>query len=339
MHISASGIVVYKMIASEPFFLLLKNAVHGTWGFPKGHLNPGEDRLSGAFRECNEETGLAISSCDPGFQKRTEHKSVSRETGDEILKRTWYFLSPVDGKAVSISPEHTIGVWEDRLAARDRLQFDNLRELLDCAYSAATSSMGAEHPDLISAYALLDELSNPDDLWRKHCRKVAEVSCLVADHLLKACPELPVDRNTLEASALLHDIGRSHDHSIEHPRKGMELLMQRGLGHLSKPCISHWIKGRKREELAREAYFTPARLDSLFSRFDLETLTIKEKIISVVDSLVHQDQLVPLQVRYKSARERYGDSQWMRDNERITEIHIQDLEGILKTPLYTLLQL
>ena len=52
----ASGTVLYRTDGDELLFLLLENAIHGAWGFPKGHLEQGEDLEEGARRECLEET-------------------------------------------------------------------------------------------------------------------------------------------------------------------------------------------------------------------------------------------------------------------------------------------
>lgn len=338
MLIPAAGIIVYRRVEGEPLFLLLENASHRTWGFPKGHLEEGEDALACAMRECEEETGVEVTACDPGFRKATEHTCRNRKTGAMGTKRTLYHLACVDSDFVNLSDEHAQCVWEARLPARARLQFDNLREILDCAHAAVMRADEKEHPDEIAAYALLDELSNPDDLWRMHSLKVAELCGALAGHLLRARPELPIDCETMRALAVLHDIGRSRDHGVKHPAEGMRLLVDRGLEHLAKPCITHWLKGRSREELEKEPYFQPDRLDSLYGRFELDSFTLRDKIISIVDSVVHRDELVPLEVRYRKIRERYGDSEWMRENEKITKRHIEELEAVLKQPLYPLLE-
>ena len=45
------GAVVYQMRAKEPYYLLLKSATSGFWGFPKGHLENTESALEAAERE------------------------------------------------------------------------------------------------------------------------------------------------------------------------------------------------------------------------------------------------------------------------------------------------
>jgi putative nucleotidyltransferase with HDIG domain len=339
MCIKAAGIILYRATSADPVFLVLENAKHGTWGFPKGHLDGNESLEEGAIRECREETGRSVSALDPGFLKRTEHLTQPKGVGPFRWKHTHYFLAPAEDGEVRLSPEHARFVWESRLEARERLQYDSLRELLDCAFSSVAKRLSLPHGDVENARRLLDACSQPEDLWRRHCLKVSEVSRRMAEGLVAARPELPVDPDFVEAAGLLHDIGRSRGHGMDHPRVGMEILMREGLGHLAKPCLSHWLKGRKREDLEKEPWFTPERLNRLYARFDLDYISLSEKIVSTADSLVQQDRPVRLEARYEEARKRYGDSKWMRDNESITAGFIREFEQYLGTSLYSLLSI
>jgi len=337
MCVLAAGAVIYRVDRNEPFFLLLENSLHGTWCFPKGHLGPGEDLETCAVRECGEETGMEALAFFPDFLKTTEHSYPEPKSMKTVRKRTSYFLASSGEKSVRLSSEHSSFVWKTRLDARKTLQFDTLREVLDCAYTAA--GIGLSHGDVSVARSLLEECSQPGEPWDKHCIKVAKTALVIATSLLRVDPHLPIDTETVEAGALLHDIGRCRAQGVEHPRCGMELLFERGLDHLAKPCISHWLKGKSRKELEKEPYFNSSRLDALFHAFDLNTMTLSEKIISTADSLVRHDMLVGLKERYRDARERYGDSQWLRDNERISAGFIDEIEGILGYSLDDLLGL
>ena len=53
---SAGGVVV-RHTTSEPLVLLICDS-YGKWGFPKGHVEPGEAPEVAAVREVAEETGL-----------------------------------------------------------------------------------------------------------------------------------------------------------------------------------------------------------------------------------------------------------------------------------------
>lgn len=56
-EVSAGG-VVFRREGDQTYFLLIRDPYHN-WGFPKGHLEQGEDPAAAALREVAEETGLA----------------------------------------------------------------------------------------------------------------------------------------------------------------------------------------------------------------------------------------------------------------------------------------
>ena len=63
----SAGAVVVSTEPAEPRFLLVKTP-GGVWGFPKGHINPGESARQAAIREIMEETGLT-PVLKSGFQR------------------------------------------------------------------------------------------------------------------------------------------------------------------------------------------------------------------------------------------------------------------------------
>lgn len=138
MTIHAAGIVLYDK--AEPHrYLLLRNARHGTWGFPKGHLDGEEDTLDTARREVLEETGYADVVIDPRFSvvvsyPVTTGKHAARYVNQGGIKTTLYYLAAVRREDFRISNEHDEARWLTYDEARSTLQFDSLRELLDLAH-------------------------------------------------------------------------------------------------------------------------------------------------------------------------------------------------------------
>jgi 8-oxo-dGTP pyrophosphatase MutT (NUDIX family) len=62
----SAGGVVYRMVDARPLFLLIRDS-YRNWGFPKGHLEPGEPPERAALREVEEETGLGSLSLRSAF--------------------------------------------------------------------------------------------------------------------------------------------------------------------------------------------------------------------------------------------------------------------------------
>ena len=54
---SAGGVVFRRAPGGEVHYLIIRDS-YENWGFPKGHLEPGEPALDAARREVAEETGL-----------------------------------------------------------------------------------------------------------------------------------------------------------------------------------------------------------------------------------------------------------------------------------------
>jgi len=125
----AAGILLWKGAPAAPEFLLLKSARHGTWSFPKGRLEPGEDLHTCAVRETAEETGF-----------RLDRKELRDDFADTSIyrpapgrwKRLVLFLAArtVDPAGLQLSPEHQESGWYGEREALDRLEHQGLRRAL-----------------------------------------------------------------------------------------------------------------------------------------------------------------------------------------------------------------
>lgn len=56
-HVSSGGFIFFTNDEGEIYTLLIKNK-KGEWWIPKGHIEEGEDQVTAAFREIEEETGV-----------------------------------------------------------------------------------------------------------------------------------------------------------------------------------------------------------------------------------------------------------------------------------------
>ena len=72
LYESSCGAVIFREENGAKKFLLIRNKRSAHWGFPKGHIEPGETKEETAVREVLEETGINIEII-PGFVKNSEY--------------------------------------------------------------------------------------------------------------------------------------------------------------------------------------------------------------------------------------------------------------------------
>ncbi len=124
---SAGAVVFCRRDAIE--YLLLRSTF---WGFPKGHVEPGEDETAAALREVLEESGLRVTLIE-GF--RYVEKYVYQRRGELRPKQTIYFLGETASQASRLSREHSEMTWLTYERSLAMLEFDGLRELLRAAHA------------------------------------------------------------------------------------------------------------------------------------------------------------------------------------------------------------
>lgn len=132
----AAGYILYLGHGAERRFLLLKNARHGTWAFPKGHLESSEDPQAGARREVEEETGITDLNPVPGFEATIEYRVPAGHHDvhtDAYDKRVRYWLAEVPSETWTRSPEHDDGGWYSAEEAIQRITHDQVRDALSAA--------------------------------------------------------------------------------------------------------------------------------------------------------------------------------------------------------------
>jgi len=121
----AAGVVLWSGSQEDPRFLLLQNDRHGTWSFAKGHLEDGEDLITGALREVAEETGLNLTAeeLDPHFGDTSLYEVDGRH------KRVVYFLlpRPIAEQDIQTSAEHRDLAWLTEEDAVGKLAYSDLK--------------------------------------------------------------------------------------------------------------------------------------------------------------------------------------------------------------------
>lgn len=123
-----SGAVVYRKNNDEIEYLLLESQNKGHfWGFPKGHVEGDETLEETAIREIREETQLVLP-IDTSFHVYTEYDLPNGNR----KQMTLYTADLTKNEDIHLQAEEIKNCdWFNYKDARERLTYDNLKELLD----------------------------------------------------------------------------------------------------------------------------------------------------------------------------------------------------------------
>ena len=135
---TSAGGVVFRVDGGLPLYLLIRDS-YQNWGFPKGHLEPGEMPEAAALREVSEETGLsdlsirgAIDTIDWYFRFR----------GQLIHKFCHFFL--METRESSTLPQRAEGItacrWSGYEDATSLVSYANARDVLRRAHEMILES-------------------------------------------------------------------------------------------------------------------------------------------------------------------------------------------------------
>ena len=139
---TSAGGVVFRIADGQVLFLLIRDS-YQNWGFPKGHVEPGEALEAAALREVGEETGL------DGLTVRGSIEVIDwffRFRGQLIHKFCHFYL--IETAETRTSPQRAEGItacrWTPFDEAQSLVSYANAREVLRRAqemvleYSAST---------------------------------------------------------------------------------------------------------------------------------------------------------------------------------------------------------
>ena len=123
-----SGAVVYRKNTGKIEYLLLESQNKGHfWGFPKGHVEGNETLEETAKREIKEETQLVLP-IDTSFHVYTEY-DLSNGNRKQM---TLYTADLTQSEDIHLQAEEIKNCgWFNYADARERLTYNNLKQLLD----------------------------------------------------------------------------------------------------------------------------------------------------------------------------------------------------------------
>jgi bis(5'-nucleosidyl)-tetraphosphatase len=124
----SAGGVVSRVEDGRRVYLLIRDK-YGNWGFPKGHLERGEQPVAAAIREVAEETGLTSVEVRGPV---SEIEWMFKWKGTLIKKRCHFFL--MEASTGRTTPQTDEGITECRWSPIDDalklLRYDNARQVL-----------------------------------------------------------------------------------------------------------------------------------------------------------------------------------------------------------------
>jgi 8-oxo-dGTP diphosphatase len=122
--VRAAGGIVWRRGRQGPEVVLVHRPAYDDWSFPKGKLERGEDEVTAALREVEEETGLRVRlGGDLGTIAYRDAKGRPK-----IVR--YFEMRPSDGEPLSPANEVDDARWLSLDRAADALTYDHDRHIL-----------------------------------------------------------------------------------------------------------------------------------------------------------------------------------------------------------------
>ncbi|MCQ2069521.1 MAG: HDIG domain-containing protein [archaeon] len=164
-----------------------------------------------------------------------------------------------------------------------------------------------------------------DFLWEAGCKKRVVVHCAtvraVAEVIADGIPE--ADKDLVIAGALLHDIGRSKDHTIMHAYIGSQIAQKLGLcNELVEIIRKHTGAGLDQDDV--KEFGLPAG--------DYMPSTLEEKIVAHADNMVSDNRVVS----YMHSVDKLAGKGAQKGADRVATLH-KELSGLFGRDLDTII--
>ena len=129
----SAGIIIFRKGGGKRYYLLLHYGSGARkkkpfWDFVKGHIEKGEDEITAARREAEEETGLTDIRILGGFQETIKYFFVFK--GNRVLKTVVFFVGETKEEKINISFEHIGFKWLPFKKAIETLTIEKAKETL-----------------------------------------------------------------------------------------------------------------------------------------------------------------------------------------------------------------
>jgi phosphohistidine phosphatase len=122
-----AAVIPYRLRDGQPEFCLITSIRKGTWGFPKGIIDPGETASETALKEAEEEAGLHGRIVGEPLGQYQYYK------WNTTLEVTVYLMEVTAADDDWEEADLRSRAWHRADEARAAIHRDELRELLDVA--------------------------------------------------------------------------------------------------------------------------------------------------------------------------------------------------------------
>jgi uncharacterized protein len=162
-------------------------------------------------------------------------------------------------------------------------------------------------PNREQAIQILNQHNCPPQVIH-HCLAVSALAMEIANKLkAKGCT---VDLALVEAGALLHDLGRSKTHGVEHGLVGGQIAQSIGLPESVVHIIQRHVG----------AGITDEEADWLeFPQGNYVPTTLEEKIVCYADKRIDHDKETPIEVEIQKLQA----SGYVEAAERVRNLHVE----------------
>lgn len=167
--------------------------------------------------------------------------------------------------------------------------------------------MNEELPSPQTALRLLSEVGCSKRVIA-HCKAVSALAVKFAETCTKM--GLKVDVELVEVGALLHDIGRSKTHGVDHAVVGVEIAKSLNLPESIVSIIERHIGGGISSDEAKELGL-PVK--------DYFPVTLEEKLVAYADKLIEGSRVVPIERTIEQFSRKLGEHHPAID--RIISLH------------------
>jgi uncharacterized protein len=161
-----------------------------------------------------------------------------------------------------------------------------------------------ELPSREQAIELLRKYNCPPKIIN-HCKAVTNLALEIERKLEKK--GLKVDLKLVETGALLHDIGRTKSHSVDHGVVGAKIAKSEGLPEEVAKIIRRHVGGGITAQEA-EKFGWPKDI--------YEPVSLEEKIVSYADKLIDGSKRVPIDLEIERLLVEHRDAA-----ERVRKLH------------------